>query len=421
MLAIAGGRLSTPAAVSGNDEITAMGHAVEFFRHNAIQLEQLLAEREQQAAHLEQQVAQRTEEIEVARARLTDAIESMSDGFALWDKDDKLVTFNGRSQQLLNLSDLFVPGLQFEELVGTLAFDRKHYSPPEGGAEEWCARRLALHRNVPSEHEQQLADGTWLRVGEYRTQEGGTVSTWSDITTLKRREAELADTVRHLEVARDQATEASRIKSRFVASMSHELRTPLNAVIGITEMLQEDAQELGHHEFLEPLERASRAGRHLLHLINDVLDLSKIEAGKLDLHLDDIEVHKLLQDAINTAAPLAEKNHNQLVLDCPDDLGTLRTDTMRLRQILLNFLSNACKFTEQGKVSVSAVREVGKGDGRSWLRVSVADTGIGMTAEQVSRLFQEFSQADSSTTRRYGGTGLGLAISQRLCQLRLFD
>jgi adenylate cyclase len=417
MLAIAGGRLSTPAVVSGNDEITAMGHAVEFFRQNAIQLEQLLAEREQQATRLEQQVAERTREIDVARARLTDAIESMSDGFALWDKDDKLVTFNNRSQQLLHLSDLFVPGMRFEDLISTLAFDRDHYKVSNAASEALYARRLALHRNVPSEHEQQLADGTWLRVGEYRTQEGGTVSIWTDITTLKRREAELADTVRHLEIARDQATEASRIKSRFVASMSHELRTPLNAVIGITEMLQEDAQELGHHEFLEPLERASRAGRHLLHLINDVLDLSKIEAGKLDLHLDDVEVHKLLLDAVNTAAPLAEKNHNQLLLDCPDDLGILRTDTMRLRQILLNLVSNACKFTEQGKVSVSAAREVSKRDDQSWLRLSVADTGIGMTAEQVGRLFQEFSQADSSTTRKYGGTGLGLAISQRLCQL----
>jgi signal transduction histidine kinase/DNA-binding response OmpR family regulator/CHASE3 domain sensor protein len=204
---------------------------------------------------------------------------------------------------------------------------------------------------------------------------------------------------------------ASRHKSEFLANMSHELRTPLNAIIGIAEMLREDAEDEGQDALVEPLQRIHRAGDHLLHLINEILDLSKIEAGKLELHLEDVGLAASIQDVAATAEPLAARNGNRLLVDCPEAIGSIRSDAMRLRQIVLNLLSNACKFTEHGEVRLEVRRDPAS------VTISIADTGIGMTAEQVGRLFQEFSQADSSTTRRYGGTGLGLAISRKLARL----
>jgi signal transduction histidine kinase/DNA-binding response OmpR family regulator/CHASE3 domain sensor protein len=204
---------------------------------------------------------------------------------------------------------------------------------------------------------------------------------------------------------------ASRHKSEFLANMSHELRTPLNAIIGIAEMLREDAEDDGQDALVEPLGRIHRAGGHLLHLINEILDLSKIEAGKLELHLEEVELAAAIREFAATAEPLAARNGNRLIVEYPQDIGSIRSDTTRLRQIVLNLLSNACKFTEQGQVRLSLRADP------DWLTISVADTGIGMTAEQIGRLFREFSQADSSTTRRYGGTGLGLAISRKLARL----
>jgi signal transduction histidine kinase len=210
-----------------------------------------------------------------------------------------------------------------------------------------------------------------------------------------------------------QLAEASQHKSQFLANMSHELRTPLNAIIGVTEMLREDAEAL--KQDIEPLDRVLGAARHLLALINDILDLSKIEAGRMDLQLEDFALGPLIDGAVKTVEPLAAKNTNQLVLRCDGAIGTLHADSMRLRQALLNLMSNANKFTECGTITVDA-RQTNE-NGRDWITIAVADTGIGMTAEQMSKLFQEFSQADVSTTRKYGGTGLGLAISKRFCQM----
>ncbi len=208
---------------------------------------------------------------------------------------------------------------------------------------------------------------------------------------------------------------ASQHKSQFLANMSHELRTPLNAIIGVTEMMLEDAHDLKREGEVEPLDRVLRAARHLLALINDILDLSKVEAGKMELHLESFPVAPLVEDIIKTIQPLATKGGNEIVVNCPDDVGAIHADQTRVRQALLNLTSNANKFTERGKVTIS-VRRTAEDSG-AWITMAVTDTGIGMTPEQVGRLFQEFVQADASTTRKYGGTGLGLAISRRFCQM----
>jgi signal transduction histidine kinase len=211
-----------------------------------------------------------------------------------------------------------------------------------------------------------------------------------------------------------QLAEASERKSQFLASMSHELRTPLNAIIGLTEMMVTNAARFGTEKALEPLRRVNAAGTHLLSLINEVLDLSKIEAGKLELSPEPVDLARLIDEVIGTAGQLAEKNRNRLIVEAQKNLGALTADPMRLKQILLNLLSNACKFTKEGEVALR-VRKVA--DGRDWVELAVADTGIGLTAEQQAKLFQEFTQADSLTARRYGGTGLGLALSRKLARM----
>src|SRR5262245_59554335 len=207
---------------------------------------------------------------------------------------------------------------------------------------------------------------------------------------------------------------ASQHKSQFLASMSHELRTPLNAIIGLTEMMVTNASRFGTEKALEPLRRVNAAGTHLLGLINEVLDLSKIEAGKLDLNPEPVNLTHLIDEVIGTAGQLAEKNKNRLIVEAQENVGALTADSMRLKQILLNLLSNACKFTKEGEVALW-VRKVA--DGREWIELAVADSGIGMTAEQQAKLFQDFTQADSLTSRRYGGTGLGLALSRKLARM----
>jgi signal transduction histidine kinase len=207
---------------------------------------------------------------------------------------------------------------------------------------------------------------------------------------------------------------ASENKSQFVSSMSHELRTPLNAIIGLTDMLVTNAARFGTEKAKEPLQRVHRAGTHLLGLINQVLDLSKIEAGKLELNPQTVELAPLVNDVTSTAEQLAEQNKNRLVVDAQKNLGALTVDPMRLRQILLNLLSNACKFTKAGEVKLTA-RKVSNGS--NFVEFAVSDTGIGMTAEQQAKLFGEFSQADATTAQKFGGTGLGLAITRKLARM----
>ncbi|UCE32332.1 MAG: response regulator [Burkholderiales bacterium] len=209
---------------------------------------------------------------------------------------------------------------------------------------------------------------------------------------------------------------ASEHKSQFLANMSHELRTPLNAIIGFSEMLLESAQSRGANDQIRPLERVLRAAHHLLALISDILDLSRIEAGKMELHVEAVPLGPLIADVVATAQPLAEKNGSHIVLESSEDVGAIQADAMRLKQVLLNLISNACKFTERGTVTLRVSRAP-DADGTECVQFAIRDTGIGMSPEQLSRLFQDFTQADQSTTRKYGGTGLGLAISRRLCRM----
>jgi signal transduction histidine kinase len=215
--------------------------------------------------------------------------------------------------------------------------------------------------------------------------------------------------------AKDAAEDANRAKSAFLANMSHELRTPLNAVIGYSEMLQEVAEDRGQHDLLPDLGKIRWAGKHLLGLINDVLDLSKIEAGKVELATESLDVLAAIDDAVSTIHPLVEKNGNRLEVACAGGLGALLADQTRVRQVLFNLLSNACKFTENGVIRLEARRTRRKGS--EWVEFRVTDTGIGMSPDQMDRLYRPFMQADSSTTRKFGGTGLGLAISREFCQM----
>jgi signal transduction histidine kinase/CheY-like chemotaxis protein len=215
--------------------------------------------------------------------------------------------------------------------------------------------------------------------------------------------------------AKHAAEEASRAKSTFLANMSHELRTPLNAIIGYSEMLEEETRESGKSDSVQDLRKIQSAGKHLLALINDVLDLSKIEAGKMGLHLENFDVAPLIDEMTTTLQPAAAKNGNTIRTHVAENLGAMHADVTKVRQILFNLLSNACKFTDHGTISVDV--DQSEVEGRNWVQFRVSDTGIGITAKQKENLFHEFSQADASIARKYGGTGLGLAITYRFVQL----
>jgi len=371
------------------DEIGRMVGAIDVFRRNII----------------ERQTMQQT---------LTDAIEAISEGFSLYDSEDKIAACNTRYREMLSYGrDAAMVGSTFESITSN-AVARGLIPEALGDPQRWLAERLERHRNPSGPHIQRRADGRWIRISERKTANGGVVATYADITELKQREAELDSLVHDLEVARDAAETANRTKSSFLANMSHELRTPLNAIIGYSEILQEEVADFGQESLGADLKKIEGSGRHLLGLINDILDLSKIEAGRMDVFIEDVEIVPLLEEVRAIIAPMAEKNGNTLEVRLAVDLGTMRTDRTKLKQSLLNILSNGSKFTQNGKLTLTADRVTVD---RPMIRFAIRDTGIGMSEEQLGRLFQAFSQADASTAQKYGGTGLGLVITRNFCQM----
>jgi GAF domain-containing protein/CheY-like chemotaxis protein len=311
-----------------------------------------------------------------------------------------------------------------EGVAGRMAVTREPVQVPDiglAGAYSGPLRDVLLRTGtrallgIPMLREDHLIGGltvTRKAPGEFSSEVIDLLKTFASQSALAIQNAklfrEIGDKSRQLEAA-------DRHKSEFLANMSHELRTPLNAIIGYSEMLQEDAADLGAGQFTDDLRRINAAGKHLLELINAVLDLSKIEAGKMELYLETFDVAALVRDIAAVIQPLAAKNANRLEVGCPDEIGAMRADLTKVRQALFNLLSNACKFTDQGTISLVVGREAT--EGQDWMVFNVSDTGIGMTPEQLTRLFEAFSQADAATTRKYGGTGLGLALSRRLCRM----
>jgi signal transduction histidine kinase len=404
MLAIAGGSLHAPVAAEGGDEVAAMGRAVEVFRRNTLERDELLSERAQAAARLGKLVDERTGELQQREGVLRVTFDNMTHGVIMFDAQLRLASWNRQLAQMLDLPDsFFAQKPSFADFIRYLA-ERGEYGSANIDAE---IQRFIADVNRHYSFERTRPNGTVLEIRHNPLPEGGIVIIYSDITERKSNEEAL-------KVARDHAEAMSRTKSSFLANMSHELRTPLNAIIGLTEMMVKNAARFGTEKAQEPLQRVNRAGTHLLGLINQVLDLSKIEAGKLEFNPQTVQLAPLIKDVISTAEQLAEQNKNRLVVDAQKNLGELTVDPMRLRQILLNLLSNACKFTKAGEVKLAA-RKVSNGS--DFVEFAVSDTGIGMTAEQQAKLFEEFTQADAATAQKFGGTGLGLAITRKLARM----
>ncbi len=375
-----------PAATG--DEMGAMTRAMALFRDS---------QRERQRLALEAETQRRT---------LADAIASIQEGFALYDAEDRLVlqnaTYTAMHEQL---KDIAITGHSFEQILrGALA--RGIITSGAADEEEWIGMRLR-RRRVPEGAIETQFGKRWVRITERQTHDGGTVGVYADISDIKRREAEL-------EAARAGAEQANRVKSEFLANMSHELRTPLNAIIGYAQILQEDAADEGNAAMGADLAKIESAGGHLLGLINDILDLSKIEAGKMEVFIETIDIPALVQDVRLMVEPLAARNRNTLAITCAPGLQTMQCDTTKVKQSLLNLLSNASKFTKDGRIGLAISRDPAR---PGVIRFAVSDTGIGMTEDQQARLFQAFSQADNSTTRQYGGTGLGLAITRSFARM----
>jgi len=450
MLAIAGGSQHAPIEISGNDELTEMGRVVEIFRQNTLERDELLAEKAQAADRLEQQVKDRTAQLAQSVAELralgdvSQAVNSTieletvlstivakavqlsgADAGAIYEFNEEGEEF--RLRATYGMDDAVVAQIKDrhirigESAIGEAVEQRGPIQIPDIHADPTSLVLDVIVRAgfralliVPLLGADRTVGALVVRrkqPGEFPRHTVDLLQTFAAQSVLAIQNARLfrdvEDKGRELEMA-------SQHKSQFLASMSHELRTPLNAIIGLTDMMVANAVRFGTEKALEPLQRVRRAGKHLLGLINQVLDLSKIEAGKLELSPESVSLAPLINEVMDTAGQLAEQNRNRLAVKVQEDLGAVVVDPMRLRQILLNLLSNACKFTKQGEVTLR-VQKVA--DGHDWVEFAVTDTGIGMTIEQQAKLFEEFAQADASTAKRYGGTGLGLSITRKLARM----
>ena len=455
---IAAGNLEAPIDTAGQDEIGSLARDLNVMRGSIKgligELRESKEKLEEYSKTLEQRVEERTKKLtdalselralgEVGRAVsstldlptvltsvVSHAVElSGADAGAIYEYDDTTEEFHLRASdqmeeklaQALRLNPIHFGSGTVGRAAATGApiqvadiLDEQEYSATRTRSilRELGYRSLLA---IPLLRENRVMGGLSVyrrEAGNFSTEVVNLLQTFAAQSVLAIQNArlfrEIEDKSRQLEVA-------SRYKSEFLANMSHELRTPLNAIIGYSEMLEEEAQDLGHEPFIPDLQKIHGAGKHLLSLINNVLDLSKIEAGKMDLYLEDFEVVPMIQEVVTTVKPLVEKNANTLKLEYADGVGSMRADLTKVRQTLFNLLSNACKFTQGGVISLRATRE--RLDGARWITFRISDTGIGMSPEQSSKLFQAFTQADASTSRRYGGTGLGLAISQKFCHM----
>jgi signal transduction histidine kinase/CheY-like chemotaxis protein len=383
---LSAGDLSVPIPSAGHDEIGAMARTLALFRDS-------LRERDRFAA-----------EAEAQRKTIAAAIATISEGFVLYDSDDRIVLFNDQFRAIYpGLADIIKPGTTFGEVLEAVV-SRSLVDLGSQSPQDWMAERRARREHSGGFAEYRYG-GRYVRISERRIQGGGTVAVYSDITELRQHNLEL-------EEARELSEVANQTKSQFLANMSHELRTPLNAIIGYSEILQEDAADGGQEQFVPDLKKIEGAGRHLLGLINDILDLSKVEAGKMEVFIEEVDLPSLLEEVGAIIRPLVVKSGNTLELSVAKDIGSMRTDRTKVKQCLLNVLSNASKFTQNGKLVLAIKRT-----DRAMVQMMISDTGIGMSAEQLGRIFQAFSQADASTTKKFGGTGLGLAITRHFCRL----
>jgi signal transduction histidine kinase/DNA-binding response OmpR family regulator len=400
-----------------SDEI---GRVVSAF--NEMQRRQDAYEKQLQASNeeLEQRVQERTAELtraesaaQKARGQLTDAIESISEGFALFDAEDQLVVANRRYREIMfgEKSSLIEPGTSFGSIIKE-ASEKDRFPNAAANPDEWIERQLVRHNRASEPYIQEVSGNGWQQISNRRTDEGGTVAVYSDITEIKR----ISD---ELKRAKDAAEAANEAKSAFLATMSHEIRTPLNGIIGMSMLLEGTKLDPEQRDFTSTI---SIAAETLLTIINDILDFSKVEAGALELERMPMELAETVEGVVDlVAAKAAEKGIELACRLDPDVPSGVYGDPTRLKQILLNLLNNAVKFTEHGEVVLTVSTMVSAssltpGD-NTILTYSVRDTGIGIPEDRMDRLFKSFSQVDASTTRRYGGTGLGLVITKRLVEL----
>jgi PAS domain S-box-containing protein len=354
-------------------------------------------------------------EVEKAQQQVANAVNNIEAGILFWDNSDKLVLTNTYMEKLFG--ERVEQGTSFRD--STDIFVKSGILEMEGKElTDWIENRVIARNKIVDTEVTFLPptkDGRILQVASKRLPDGGLLQIFYDITDLKARENDLEATVNELNLAKEQADGANKAKSQFLANMSHELRTPLNAVIGLTEMLKEDAEDDGNDDYLEPLERIHGASKHLLNLINDVLDLSKIEAGKVELYNESFSLPSLLEEVADTSRTLVEQKNNKLLLNVEPGVTFINADITRTKQIVLNLISNAAKFCENGNISINVKSK--KSSKTRLIEIDVQDSGIGMTQDQIDKLFHAFTQADASTTRKYGGTGLGLTIVQNLARL----